>query len=343
MKQSFLQQLAPLQARVRNQWRDSPAQQLWQAWLQELQAMLPANVRARLMPKVRVRLLDWPLPEALPPMTGERLILMLPASMVLAQPLQLPLAALRDLQSVVGFELDKYTPYPREQMQYVARVTGKGKNLAQVLLVAILRERLQPIIDSCREQGLSLYAVDARHANGERLNVDLLPADMKPAAAGSARLPRFLAVACGALLLTCMVLWLDARTARVEAMQAHVDEQRSQVQAVQNLRRELNNTQGAARYLAQQKAAQPTTSSVLADLTGCLGADTWVEQLEIADGGSVSITGQSAKASALIGRMKDCRTLSDAQFQGIIQPDAQTGKERFSLRAQLRKETANAP
>jgi general secretion pathway protein L len=222
-------------------------------------------------------------------------------------------------------------------------VTGKGKTLAQVLLVAILRERLQPIIDSCREQGLSLYAVDARHANGERLNVDLLPADMKPAAAGSARLPRFLALACGALLLTCMVLWLDARTARVEAMQAHVDEQRSQVQAVQNLRRELNNTQGAARYLAQQKAAQPTTSSVLADLTGCLGADTWVEQLEIADGGSVSITGQSAKASALIGRMKDCRTLSDAQFQGIIQPDAQTGKERFSLRAQLRKETANAP
>ncbi|QKF52635.1 PilN domain-containing protein [Pseudomonas graminis] len=343
MKQSLLQQLAPLQARVRSQWRDSPAQHLWQAWLEELQALLPAGVRARLMPQVRERLIDWPLPEHIAHETGERLILMLPAGMVLAQPLQLPLAALRDLHSVVGFELDKYTPYPREQMHYVARVTSKGKALAQVLLVAVLRERLQPVIDTCTARGLPLYAVDARNAKGERLNVDLLPAQLKPAVAGSARLPRFLAVVCGALLLTCMVLWLDARTAQVEAMQQHVDEQRNQVQAVQNLRRELINTQGAARYLAQQKAAQPTTSSVLADLTGCLGADTWVEQLEIAEGGSVSITGQSVKASALISRMKDCRTLTDAQFQGIIQPDAQTGKERFSLRAQLRKEAADAP
>jgi general secretion pathway protein L len=140
-----------------------------------------------------------------------------------------------------------------------------------------------------------------------------------------------------------MVLWLDARTAVVEAMQRTVDEQRQQVQQVQNLRRELINTQGAARYLARQKAAQPTLSSVLVDLTGCLGADTWVEQLEITEGGAVSLSGQSARASALITRMKDCKTLSDAQFQGIIQPDAQTGKERFSLRAQLRKEAADAP
>jgi general secretion pathway protein L len=140
-----------------------------------------------------------------------------------------------------------------------------------------------------------------------------------------------------------MVLWLNARSAMVDAMRSSVDEQRTQVQAVQNLRRELINTQGAARYLAQQKAAQPTLSSVLVDLTGCLGADTWVEQLEIADGGGVSLSGQSAKASALITRMKDCKTLSDAQFQGIIQPDAQTGKERFSLRAHLRKEVVDAP
>ena len=62
-----------------------------------------------------------------------------------------------------------------------------------------------------------------------------------------------------------------------------------------------------------------------------------------ADGGGVSLSGQSSKASALITRMKDCKTLSDAQFQGIIQPDADTGKERFSLRAQLRKEAADAP
>lgn len=343
MKHLFSRRLGPLQSRVYSQWRDSRAQQLWQAWLHELQNMLPAAVRARLLPQVHERLIDWPLGADSQQRADERLILVLPASMVLAQTLLLPMAALRDLHNVIGFELDKYTPYPREQMHYVARVIGKEGTQAQVLLVAILRDRLQPAIDACKAQGLALHGVDSRDWQGVRLGVDLLPAGQKPPRIGSARLPRYLALACCALVVACMALWLDARTAMVDAMQQSVEEQRGQVQQVQNLRRELINTQGAARYLAQQKAAQPTLSSLLVDLTGCLGADTWVEQLEIAEGGAVSIAGQSARASALITRMKDCKTLQEAQFQGIIQPDAQTGKERFSLRAQLRKEATDAP
>ncbi|WP_342655621.1 type II secretion system protein GspL [Pseudomonas sp. F3-2] len=343
MKPLSFKRLALFQSRLDSHWRGSRAQQLWHAWLSELQAMMPAAARARMLPPVRERLIDWPLAGQVHAGDDERLILVLPASMTLVQTLSLPTAALRDLHNVIGFELDKYTPYPRDQLQYVARVTGKQGALMHVLLVAILRERLQPALDACKAQGLALQCVDGRDARGERLGVDLLPAGQKPPRLGRARLPGYLALLCGALLIGCMVLWLDARTAVVEAMQQTVDEQRQQLQQVQNLRRELINTQGAARYLARQKAAQPTLSSVLVDLTGCLGADTWVEQLEITEGGAVSLSGQSARASALITRMRDCKTLSDAQFQGIIQPDAQTGKERFSLRAQLRKEAADAP
>jgi len=343
MKHLSFKGLAPLQARLHSQWRGSRAQQLWRAWLNELQALLPASVRKRLLGQVHERLIDWPLTDALEARHDERLVLVVPASMMLVQTLLLPTAAVRDLHNVIGFELDKYTPYPREQLQYCARVIGKQGALAEVLLVAVLRERLQPALDACKAQGLTLHAVDGRDAHGRRLGVDLLPAGQQPPRPRRARLSRYLALVCCALLVSCMVLWLNARTAMVDAMRSSVDEQRTQVQAVQNLRRELINTQGAARYLAQQKAAQPTLSSVLVDLTGCLGADTWVEQLEIADGGGVSLSGQSARASALITRMKDCKTLSDAQFQGIIQPDAQTGKERFSLRAHVRKETADAP
>lgn len=342
MKQVYSKWLTARQ-RLSGQWHNSTAQQLWRAWLDELQALLPARVRARLLPQVRQRRLDWPLPEQVEPHQGERLVLVLPTDMLLVQTLVLPSAALRDLRTVIGFEIDKYTPYPRDQLQYVARVLARQGALAQVLLVATLRERLQPVLDACAAQGLLVQAVDGRDAQGQRLGVDLLPPEHRPQRHGRKRLPAYLALACCGLLAVCMLLWLQGRSARVEAMQRAVDEQRSEVQQVQNLRRALINTQGAARYLAQQKAAQPTVSSVLLDLTGCLGADTWLEQLEIADDGGVSLSGQSAKASALISRMKDCKTLADAQFQGIIQPDEQTGKERFSLRAQLRKEALDAP
>lgn len=343
MKHLLSKRLAPLQADLNGQWRDSRARQLWLAWLNELHALLPAAARARLFKQANERLIHWPLTGPIDVHENERLILVLPVNMLLTQTLLLPTAALRDLHSVIGFELDKYTPYPRDQMHYVARVTGKLGAQAQVLLVAILRERLQPVIDACTAQGLALHAVDGFDGDGRLLGVDVLPTEQKPPRRRHARLPRYLALACCLLLISCMALWLNARTRMVEAMQQRVEEQREEVQAVQNLRRELSNTQGAAQYLARNKAAQPTLSSVLVDLTGCLGADTWVEQLEIADGGGVSLSGQSAKASALITRMKDCKTLDDVQFQGIIQPDADTGKERFSLRAQLRKEATDAP
>lgn len=343
MKQRLTQRLAPLQARLHSQWRASPAPGLWRAWLHELRQSLPARWRDRLLPQVNERSIRWPLSEPLDSAPGERLVLLLPADTVMAQTLQLPLAAIRDLHSVVGFELDKYTPFPRERMHYVARLQSRGKTQAQVLLVAIVQERLTQMLDQCRDRGLTFVAVDGLDRAGQPLGVDLLPADRRPPRSGHDRLTRYLALGCVALTLTCMLLWLDARSDRLASMQDSVAAQREQVQQVQALRQELANTQGAARYLAQQKAAKPTLTSVLVDLTGCLGADTWIEQLEIAEDGTLSISGQSAKASTLITRVKACQTLVDARFQGIIQPDEKTAKERFSLRAQLRKEPADAP
>jgi general secretion pathway protein L len=333
---------AQVNSHWQSHWRGSLAQRLWQAWLHELRNALPARIQRGLLPHNSELLLTWPLPEVLPDAGSDRQVLLLPYSMVLAQPLDLPLAATRDLRSVVGFELDKYTPFPREQMHFVTLVQGRGKRIARVLLVAIARERLQTVIDHCRTRGVRVHAIDCRGSNGEPLRVDLLPDEYKHTGARRNHLTRYLAMSCVGLLLACMVMWLDTRSARMETMQAAVDQQREQVQVLRNLRHELANTQGAARYLAQRKSARPSVSSVLLDLTGCLGADTWVEQLDISEDGGVSISGQSARASALIARAKDCRTLSDAQFQGIIQPDEQTGKERFSLHAQLRKEPADA-
>ena len=322
-------------AALQRHWRGSGAQRLWQAWLAELLGLLPPRWRARLAGGAPLQVLHWPLDEPADP-TPPR-VLVLPRSEVLVQTLSLPAAAARDLHNVLGFELDKYTPYRAEQVSFCAQVLGQGGSTIKVRLVVIVRERLEQILAACA--GFTLHGVDVR--DGERLGINLLPDALRPQASSGGRLNRGLLLTCAGLLLTVMVMWLQSREALLIEMQAQVRQQQAQIGQLQQVRETLANTQGAARYLIQRKAAQPALASVIADLSHCLPEGTWLEQLEVDDGGQVTLTGQSTQASALIGQLKTCHSLDDPQFQGVIQPDGDTGKDHFSLRAHLHQEAAH--
>jgi general secretion pathway protein L len=113
--------------------------------------------------------------------------LLLPANTVLIQHLSVPLLATRNLREVLGFELDKHTPFNATELYFDARVISRDKRQAKVVLVAILRERLQAILDHCEQQGLVLQAVDVRDTQGTPLSIDLLPSpDNAPATASTA-------------------------------------------------------------------------------------------------------------------------------------------------------------
>jgi general secretion pathway protein L len=198
------------------------------------------------------------------------------------------------------------------------------------------------MIDHCRQRGLTLQAIDALDAHGAAMGVDLLPPSLRPATSRSARTLRLLLLTCVVLTFLLMLSLLDRRQVQVEQMAQAVTEQRHQMIGLEASRREVTDTQGASGYLARLKTSRPTLTVLLSELSHCLGSDTWLEQLEVRDSGDISLSGQSPQASALINRVRDCRSLQKARFQGVIQPDPQSGKDRFSLAAQLRQEGPDA-
>jgi general secretion pathway protein L len=323
-------------------WHGSLLQQGWRLWLKELRGCLPGWLLPHDIPE---HVYPWPITAPVVKLTGEaRQVLLLAPDAVLVQSLQLPVAAARNLSTVVGYELDRFTPFDAAQLYFVARQERRTAAHLQVTLVAILRERLDQILDDCAALGLQPHAVDVYDRAGVPMGIDLLPAPLRPRQRPAGKgLQRSLPWLCGALLIAAMVLWLNDRQRVLDAMQQSVRAQKAQVAEVQALRQQLLNTRGAAQYLIRRKAAQPPLAALLNGLTACLPPDTWIDQLEVNDGADVSFSGQSAKASALITRIKNCRSLENAQFEGVIQPDAQTGKDQFSLRAHLHQEAADAP
>jgi general secretion pathway protein L len=344
---SLLSVPAPLQAYLANverRWQGSTAQRFWQLWLAELHGCVPARLRHRFSTPITVHTHRWPITMSGPELqAGARQVLMLPTTLVMIHRLHLPTAAARDLTAVVGYELDKYTPYPRDQLLYVVRQDGRSAGGLQITLIAILRERMHAILAECAAQGLTPQRVDVCAEDGTPLGIDLLPESARPSnPRGGGDRRRGLVGLCALLLVTLMGLWLHDRQQRLQDMRATVQSLKAEVVQVQQLRQQLTNTLGAADYLTRHKAARPTMAALMSELTACLHDDTWLEQLEI-DADDMSFSGQSVRASALISHLKDCPSLENPQFQGVIQPDADSGKERFSLHARLHQEAVDAP
>ncbi|MBB6184579.1 general secretion pathway protein L [Oleiagrimonas soli] len=373
---SLTQSMRPQLEQVRRAWRGSPLPGFLHWWGAELRACLPVRWRAALMRGAQWRMLlpdgeRWRvcapgradalayIDASLSPAQQQaalreacvdidpqdlHLALCLPAGAVLRRRLKLPAAATANLRQVVAYEMDRQTPFAADQVYFdpLESTPPKSGDALEVELVATPRQRLEPLLERLREAGIEVDAVDALDGD-QRLGANLLPPEQRRRRVN----PRQrLNLALGALFLLLLVLamgqWLHNRRAVIDAMQAHVDTMHDEARSVMKLRQRLVASAGAAGFLARQRAQSPTVLAVLDDVSTRLPMDTWLERFNIGDDGSVGMQGQSPQAARLVDLLKKSPYLSEPGFQGVIQTDPRTHKERFFLTAHLKTADADA-
>ncbi len=272
-----------------------------------------------------------------------RVALLLPDMLVLRRTLQLPRAARDNLYQVVGFEMDRQTPFGVSQVYYAARELGTpaAPGRCQVELVAVTRSTLDPLLARLRAQGISIDAVDVAQGD-DRLGVNLLPPAQAPHRAHPRRrLNLILGAAVVLLLLLVAGEWLHNREVVLAQMRAEVESMRGDAQQVASLRQQLQDNAGAAGFLVQRKKNSVSVLGILADATARLPQGTWLERFSLDNTGQIGMQGQSQQAAKLLDSLKGSPVITDAGFQGSIQPDPTTGKERFYLTARVKPPLAS--
>lgn len=328
-----------LSKRIPARWRGSLAQRAWQWWSERLLECVPA----RLARRTAEHLYRWP-PDAHPVSApNQRPVLLLRPEQALRQPLSLPMAAARDLDGLLTYELDRFTPFDSRQAHHVVRREGVSAGRLRLTLVTVRRDHLAIWLEGFARHGITLAGIDLLDEQGERCGLNLLPD--QPTRSWSRRRPRVL-VALGMLAVlfayAAMAITLQEREAMVRQRTAEVQALRAQTAELQGLRQALTQAGSATRSLTALKQSQATYAQLLAGLSGCLPLDTWLQSLQVNREGQVDLAGFTAQASGLINRMKDCPHLTDVRYQGIIQPDASSGKDRFYVRARLSREQPHA-
>jgi general secretion pathway protein L len=263
--------------------------------------------------------------------------LLLPAAAGLRRRLFLPAAAAERLRDVVGFEIDRQTPFAPDAVAFDARLLGRRDSDGQLdtELVVVPREALSAQLDALGPLAGSLAGIDVAGGDGTPLGVNLLPLAQRRQQLDPWRGWNWVFGAV-ALLAIAMMLWqlLDNRDRAAQALQARADREAVAARAVSLQRQQLVDLVEGRAFLDRLRNARPTAIEVLDALARRLPDNTYLEKLAI-ENDRLLLIGLSSEASALVGRLEGARPWRSPALTGALQPDPRSGRDRFTLTADL--------
>lgn len=264
-----------------------------------------------------------------------------PPEKLLVKQIQLPLAAEENLRQVLGFEMQRQTPFRAEQVYFNYRVVARRTQSQQLTVEfsvvprTVVEEVLSPIADwdLAPEQG------DAKSEQDQRVFA------FAPAGAGlrvTSGLYRLLLVANVALLVAVVAVPMLQQQRYLDQSRARLAEIRAAATTASNLQQRIDQHQARFRYLFAQKVRQPPSVELLEELSTRLPDDTWLFRVEIRDG-KMHLQGTSTRASALIAELEGSHFLEDVHFASPVTQDGASGRERFHLSASIASPPRPAP
>jgi general secretion pathway protein L len=262
--------------------------------------------------------------------------LLLPAASVLRRRLLLPAAAAERLRDVVGFEIERQTPFAADAVAFDARILDRRESDGQldVELVVVPRTTLDAQLAALGPLAASLAGIDVAAADAP-LGVNLLAATRRRQQQDPWRLWNWVLVAVAVLAFAAM-LWqmLDNRRAAAEALQRSTDQRVASARTVSQQRQQLVDLVEGRAFLDRARSGRPTAVEVLDELSRRLPDSTYLEKLSI-ENDHLLLIGLSSEASALVGRLEGAKLWHAPALTGAVQPDPRTGRDRFTLTAEL--------
>ncbi len=267
-----------------------------------------------------------------PVATAGPVTLRLPRGLLLERAITLPLVAEQGLHEVLGHEMDRYTPFQAADVAWSARVVSRDRaaEKIQVALTVLPRAPLQPLLAILARRGLTPTGIEAIGADRVTRTVPLTP----PRAV---RRSRFGLLAAGAIaILTVAAIGSPFLRLQVQsdAIEARIADLQPRFEQAQVLRKRIAAQANGNTALAAEQARLGDPLAAVAALTRVLPDDTYLMSLAL-HARVVSIEGQSAGASKLIGALSSDPVIQNAAFAApVTRNDA--GADLFSIRAEVR-------
>lgn len=250
--------------------------------------------------------------------------LRLPRGLVLSREVALPHAALRDLPTVLGFEMDRLTPFSAQELIWSASGIrpDKARGRVSLRLTFVPRAPVEALLAGLAGLHLAPGFIEAEDGRIE----------LAGPRHGSAR-PRWasLPAACAVLGLLCLAAPFVRQQLALNATAQTIANASPAAHTAMALRHQLAVTASGRSAIAAARHGGDALR-VLALLTDALPDGTWLSDLTLKSD-DLTIDGQSGNAAQLIGLLSAVPGLRDPGFTAPVTRTADGKADLFSLHA----------
>lgn len=268
-------------------------------------------------------------------------VLRIPAALSLKQDVFVPVAAENNLQQVLGYELDRYTPFNKDQVYYdfVKTHREKNDNKVHVQLVLVKKTILDVFYEKCKTLGLDPSFADSALLTVESLphqaKYNLLPEDRCKKKDKTPLYVLTLSILFPLVLIFCFLFYplykLDNGLDKLRK-RSRIVEQEAVV--IEDSKRAIDYLYQTTQTVIDKKKAAPSMIDVVDTTSKVLNDNTWVSQLHYSDN-TLQLTGQSKSASTLISSLEAAENFRNTKFISPVTKDNRTGLERYRISTEV--------
>lgn len=269
------------------------------------------------------------------PRPGRAAVLRLGEHDVLGKTVVLPLAAERDLDQALTFEMDRETPFKAEELYWSHLIEGVDRQSGRmsVRLVLLPKAHLAPLLAALGQVGIRPKRAEI--ADGPDAGAYLpLEGDGGRAHRPSGRLLWPAAACCAGLGLAAVATPFVRQELAFASVDRAIAVGRTAATEAESLRVEIDRLSGSADFVASERDKAGRPLAVLAAATRVLPDDTYLTEMELRQR-KVVLTGRSAAAARLIGPLAADGAFRNPGFAAPVTRLEALHMELFTINAEV--------
>lgn len=276
--------------------------------------------------------------------SGRDIRLLVPATEVLRKKIVLPLATEENLLDVVGFDMDRQTPFTADQVYYGARILNRdaARERLDVSVAAVPRTALEPHMSLLRAGGVSVHSiVVADEIAAAATPTELLPKSAEPSRRWSnmQRLNVGLIV-CGLLFaLAAVVLPIWQKRETVKELIPLTAKVGAEYKVTQKIADEYTRLANEYNFIAAKKHGQYPAVMLLDEITKISPDTTWIQNFELkslAKTRELQLTGEAVAVSKVIESLEQTPFLQNTAQRSQTRQGSRPNIEFFTLASEVK-------